>query len=121
MYDDVFDEISTYDYLIDQTTKDIGAFLQSDWEVSPSLTFLSGLRLDKHNLIDNLVFSPRLSLLYKYKANTQFRLSYGTGFRAPQAFDTDLHIAFAGGGVSRVQLSPELQPEKSQSLGQDQE
>jgi len=112
VYDDVFDEISTYNYLIDQTTKDIGAFLQSDWEVSPSLTFLSGLRLDKHNLIDNLVFSPRLSLLYKYKANTQFRLSYGTGFRAPQAFDTDLHIAFAGGGVSRISLSPNLIPEK---------
>ena len=115
MYDDVFDEISTYNYLIDQTTKDIGAFLQSDWEVLPSLTFLSGVRIDKHNLIDNLVFSPRLSLLYKYKANTQFRLSYGTGFRAPQAFDTDLHIAFAGGGVSRVSLSPNLIPEKSQS------
>ena len=115
VYDDVFDEISTYNYLIDQTTKDIGAFLQSDWEISPSLTFLSGVRLDKHNLIDNLVFSPRLSLLYKYKANTQFRLSYGTGFRAPQAFDTDLHIAFAGGGVSRVSLSPNLIPEKSKS------
>ena len=115
VHDDVFDEISTYNYLIDQTTKDIGVFLQSDWEVSPSLTFLSGVRLDKHNLIDNLVFSPRLSLLYKYKANTQFRLSYGTGFRAPQAFDTDLHIAFAGGGVSRVSLSPNLIPEKSQS------
>ena len=115
VYDDVFDEISTYNYLIDQTTKDIGAFLQSDWEVLPSLTFLSGVRIDKHNLIDNLVFSPRLSLLYKYKANTQFRLSYGTGFRAPQAFDTDLHIAFAGGGVSRVSLSPNLIPEKSQS------
>ena len=115
VYDDVFDEISTYTYLIDQTTKNFGAFLQSDWEVSPSLTFLSGVRMDKHNLIDNLVFNPRLSLLYKYKTNTQFRLSYGTGFRAPQAFDTDLHIAFAGGGVSRVSLSPDLIPEKSQS------
>ena len=115
VYDDVFDEISTYNYLIDQTTKDIGVFLQSDWEILPSFTFLSGVRIDKHNLIDNLVFSPRLSLLYKYKANTQFRLSYGTGFRAPQAFDTDLHIAFAGGGVSRVSLSPNLIPEKSKS------
>ncbi|MEE9438856.1 MAG: TonB-dependent receptor [Saprospiraceae bacterium] len=115
VYDDVFDEISTYNYLIDQTTKNFGAFLQSDWEISPSLTFLSGVRMDKHNLIDNLVFSPRLSILYKYKTSTQFRLSYGTGFRAPQAFDTDLHIAFAGGGVSRVSLSPDLIQEKSQS------
>lgn len=113
--DDVLDEISTYNYLIDQTTKDLGVFLQSDWEILPSLTLLSGVRMDKHNLVDELVFSPRASLLYKYKTNTQFRISYGTGFRAPQAFDTDLHIAFAGGGVSRVSLSPELIPEKSQS------
>ncbi|WP_241507263.1 TonB-dependent receptor [Aquimarina sediminis] len=113
--DDVLDEISSYNYLIDQTTKDLGVFLQSDWEILPSLTLLSGVRMDVHNLVDELVLSPRASLLYKYKTNTQFRISYGTGFRAPQAFDTDLHIAFAGGGVSRVSLSPELLPEKSQS------
>lgn len=43
-------------------------------------------------------------------------MSYGTGFRAPQAFDTDLHIAFAGGGVSRVRLDPNLKEERSQSI-----
>ncbi len=115
IYDDVFDKISSYNYLIDQTTKNFGAFLQSDWEISPSVTLLSGVRMDKHNLIDDLVFNPRFSLLYKHKTKTQFRLSYGTGFRAPQAFDTDLHIAFSGGGISRVLLSPDLIPEKSQS------
>ena len=115
VYDEVFDKIETYNYLIDQTTRNFGAFLQSDWELSPSFSLLSGVRMDQHNLIDHLVFNPRLSLLYKYKTNTQFRLSYGTGFRAPQAFDTDLHIAFAGGGISRVLLSPDLAPERSKS------
>jgi len=113
--DAVFDEISAYNYLIDQTTKDLGLFLQSDWELLPALTLLSGVRMDKHSLVDNLVFSPRVSLLYKYKTNTQFRFSFGTGFRAPQAFDADLHIAFAGGGISRVTLSPDLISEKSLS------
>lgn len=115
VYDEVFDKIGTYNYLIDQTTRNFGVFLQSDWELSPSFSLLSGVRMDQHNLIDHLVFNPRLSLLYKYKTNTQFRLSYGTGFRAPQAFDTDLHIAFAGGGISRVLLSPDLAPERSKS------
>lgn len=115
VHDEVFDKIGTYNYLIDQTTRNFGVFLQSDWELSPSFSFLSGVRMDQHNLIDHLVFNPRLSLLYKYKTNTQFRLSYGTGFRAPQAFDTDLHIAFAGGGISRVLLSPDLAPERSKS------
>lgn len=114
--DDVLDEIPAYSYLIDQKTKDFGVFLQSDWEISPSFTLLSGVRMDNHNLVDDLVFSPRASLLYTYKENTQIRVNYGTGFRAPQAFDTDLHIAFAGGGISRVQLSPDLMPEKSQSF-----
>jgi len=114
--DDVFDEISTYNYVVDQNTTDFGVFIQSDWELSPSTNILSGVRMDQHNFIDELVFSPRASFLYKHKSNTQFRINYGTGFRAPQAFDTDLHIAFAGGGVSRVSLSPNLKPEKSQSL-----
>jgi outer membrane receptor for ferrienterochelin and colicins len=114
--DDVFDEISTYNYLIDQNTTNFGLFLQSDWELSPTINLLSGVRMDKHNLVDNLVFSPRISILYKYNMNTQFRINYGTGFRAPQAFDTDLHIAFAGGGISRVLLSPNLKPEKSKSF-----
>lgn len=114
--DDVLDEIPAYNYNIDQTTKDFGVFLQSDWEISPAFTLLSGVRMDNHNLVDDLVFSPRASLLYTFKENTQVRMNYGSGFRAPQAFDTDLHIAFAGGGISRVILSPDLIPEKSQSF-----
>jgi outer membrane receptor for ferrienterochelin and colicins len=43
-------------------------------------------------------------------------LTWGTGFRAPQAFDADMHIAFAGGGVSRILLSPDLVEERSHSL-----
>ncbi len=116
VYDEVFDEISSYNYLIDQTTKDFGLFLQSDWEIVPSISLLSGVRMDKHNLVESPIFSPRASLLYKYKDFTQFRINYGAGFRAPQSFDTDLHIAFAGGGISRVGLSPDLESEKSQSM-----
>jgi len=114
--DDVYDEIPAYRYLVDQRTTDLGVFVQSDWEIVPSINLLSGMRVDKHNLVDDLIVSPRLSLFYKHNYNSQIRVNYGTGFRAPQAFDTDLHIAFAGGGVSRVILSPDLQSEKSQSL-----
>lgn len=116
VYDTVFDEITTYNYLINQTTRNVGAFVQNDWEVTENLNFLSGFRLDKHNLVNHTVFSPRLSLLYKLKETTQFRLGWGTGFRAPQAFDTDLHIAFAGGGISRISLDEDLIEERSNSF-----
>mgnify|MGYP006073982385 FL=1 len=116
LLDDVFDEIQAYNYLIDQTTHNVGLLAQSDWKLTQNLNLLVGVRMDKHNLVTQPVLSPRGSLLYTFKKNTQFRFSYGSGFRAPQAFDTDLHIAFSGGGISRVQLSPNLLPERSHSF-----
>ncbi|WP_347923134.1 TonB-dependent receptor [Pontimicrobium sp. SW4] len=114
--DDVFDEIEAYNYKIDQTTKTVAAFLQSDWEITPKLNLLSGVRADKHNLVNKVIFSPRFSLLYKPENNLQFRTTWSTGFRAPQAFDTDLHIAFAGGGISRITLADDLKEERSNSF-----
>ncbi len=115
LMDDVLDEISAYSYKIDQTTKNFATFLQSDWKITPTLNLLSGIRADYHNLVDNIIFSPRVSVLYKLKSNFQFRTTWSTGFRAPQAFDTDLHIAFAGGGISRISLSENLKEERSKS------
>lgn len=116
LVDDTFDEIVAYNYLVDQVTTDLGIFVQSDWEITPSINLLSGVRMDKHNLVDRLILSPRISLLYKFLDFAQLRASYGTGFRAPQAFDTDLHIAFSGGGISRVLLDENLKEETSESF-----
>lgn len=116
LHDDVFDEIKAYNYLINQTSINQGVFLQSDWQLSPTLNLLSGARLDKHNFVANPIISPRFSLMYKPKTTTQFRITWGKGFRAPQAFDTDMHIAFAGGGVSRISLANNLIEERSNSL-----
>ena len=110
--DDVMDEISTYNYLVDQKVVTQGVFFQSDWELTKSFNLLSGARFDKHSLLDNIVVSPRLSFLYKLRMETQF----STGFRAPQAFDTDLHMAFSGGGISRIILADDLKQERSKSL-----
>ncbi len=113
-YDMVDDEIKAYEYHLDQTTKNTGAFLQSDWSINRKLTLLTGLRADKHNMVDNMILSPRISLLYKQDF-WQFRSSWSTGFRAPQAFDADMHIAFSGGGIQRVVLAEDLKEERSQS------
>ena len=115
VYDDVFDTIPAYFYETDQTTGNAAAFLQSDWQVRPNLNILAGVRADKHNLVDRLIFSPRVSLLYRLKNYAQFRLTWGTGFRAPQAFDADMHIAFSGGGISRISLVDDLKEERSNS------
>ena len=54
--------------------------------------------------------------MYTPQKYTQFRFSWGRGFRAPQAFDADLHMAFAGGGISRITLSQDLIEERSDSF-----
>ncbi|MEX0987817.1 MAG: TonB-dependent receptor [Bacteroidales bacterium] len=116
LFDDVFDTIPAYNYEIDQVTSNAATYLQSDWKLNKALTLLTGVRLDKHNLVDHIILSPRVSLLYRLQNYMQFRLTWGTGFRAPQAFDADMHIAFAAGGVSRIILSPDLAEERSNSL-----
>lgn len=116
LVDDVLDVIDSYNYKIDQTTRNLGSFFQSDWEIKSKLNLLSGFRVDSNNLVDNLIVSPRFSLLYKSESNVQLRATWSTGFRAPQAFDTDLHIAFAGGGVSRFSLDDDLVEERSNSF-----
>ncbi|MFC2109023.1 TonB-dependent receptor domain-containing protein [Bacteroidota bacterium] len=114
--DDVLDVIDSYNYKIDQLTKNLGIFFQSDWEITKKSNLLTGLRIDKHNLLEKVIASPRISFLYKPFKKTQVRATWGTGFRAPQAFDTDLHIAFAGGGISRISLANNLKQERSNSF-----
>lgn len=115
-FDDIRDEITAYNYLIDQSARQLGIFVQSDWALTPSLTFLSGVRLSDHSHMANWKASPRIGFLLKPVERMQVRASYATGFRAAQAFDDDLHIAFAGGGISRIRLSPALKEETSNSF-----
>ena len=44
-----------------------------------------------------------------------FRAGYSSGYRAPQAYDEDLHVAAVGGNVSLITLDPNLRPEYSHS------
>lgn len=100
---------------LDQAVRIGGAFVQSEWKVN-QFTLLAGGRLDKHNLIDDPIFSPRLNVMYKPSDFLQVRTTYSTGFRAPQAYDEDLHITAVGGKRMKIVLAPGLKPEKSNSF-----
>ena len=114
--DRVTDSIPAYRFLVDQDLRDWGQFAQIEWFIHSRWRLLSGLRMDIHSMLKQPVWSPRLALLFKKENGWQWRLGYASGFRAPQAFDTDLHTAFAGGGVSRVTLDPRLRAEYSHSF-----
>lgn len=92
-----------------------GGFAQNEWKIN-NYTLLVGARLDKHNLIDNPIFSPRVNLLYKPSEKVQVRATYSTGFRAPQAYDEDLHVTAVNGEGTLISLASGLKPEKSNSF-----
>jgi len=114
--DNIIDVINAYEYSINQQTLNLAMYLQSFMEMSDKFNLLSGVRIDYHNIVKKIILNPRISILYKNSKNMQIRGTLSTGFRAPQAFDTDLHMAFAGGGVSRINISEDLKEEKSKSL-----
>ena len=89
-----------------------GGFFQSEW-AGRYLSLLAGLRMDKHNLIESLIVSPRINLLYKPNDAVQGRLTFSSGFRAPQAYDEDLHVAAVGGEKQKIVLADHLKEERS--------
>ena len=109
------DNMWGYDRVTDQTVRIASVYAQNEWK-NAHWGFLIGGRLDKHNLIKGVVFSPRANLRYNPTENINLRASYSYGFRAPQAFDEDLHIDNVGGTVSMIRLADDLTVEKSQSI-----
>lgn len=109
------DNMSGYGRVTEQTVRIVSAYAQNEWKNS-RWGILIGGRLDKHNLIDGLIFSPRANLRYNPTENINLRASNSYGFRAPQAFDEDLHIDNVGGTVSMIRLADDLRVEKSQSI-----
>ena len=113
--DAMHDKMWGYNRYIDQTVRIAGTFLQNEWK-NDRWSFLVGGRLDKHNLIDHVILSPRVNLRYNPTKDINLRAAYSVGFRAPQAFDEDLHIENVGGNVSMIQLAEDLREEKSRSF-----
>ena len=109
------DNMWGYNRTTDQTVRIVSAYAQNEWK-NDRWGILIGGRLDKHNLIDGLIFSPRANFRFNPSENINFRASYSYGFRAPQAFDEDLHIDNVGGTVSMIRLADDLKVEKSQSV-----
>ena len=114
-YDDLEDQMLGYDRIIAQKVHVESAFLQNEWK-NKQWSLLLGGRLDKHNMIQHVIFSPRANVRYNPTEDINFRLSYSSGFRAPQAFDEDLHVTAVGGDVAMIQISDDLKEEKSQSI-----
>ncbi len=104
-----------YNHDITQRVNIFSGYLQNEWR-NERWGFLVGARVDKHSLIDHAIISPRANIRYNPTSNINVRLSYSTGFRSPQAYDEDFHVAIVGGDRVVTVLAPDLKEESSQSV-----
>lgn len=114
-YNDLHDIYLGFGRDFKQSTDTKGLFMQNEWK-SEKLNFLIGFRADKHNLVKDLVFSPRANVRYSPTENVGLRLSYSSGYRAPQAYNEDLHVDAVNNQMVIITLNPNLKPEYSHSL-----
>ena len=129
VHNKVSDRMPGYNRSINQTVNTFGTYAQLQWKPADSWTFLAGGRLDPLSidgiyLLDNYDFSqikrmapfvPRFSVLKNLNSSLKLRVSYSQGYRAPQAFNEDLHIETVGGAALFTQLDQDLKTETSRS------
>lgn len=129
MFNAVQDQMPGYGRRIDQEVGTLAFLGHSEYRISERWEAQAGLRLDLIR-IDGLylleeegfrnernfnTLNPRLNVAYRPDAQSAFRAGLSRGFRAPQAFDEDLHIDLVGGEALFIRLSDDLRPESSLS------
>ncbi len=129
-YEKVRDKMAAYKRSNDQRVWNTGIYSQLDFHPMKRLKASIGARLDlvgingdyllgqtkDHTDYNTTELSPRMGLLYALSDHFRLRTSYARGFRAPQAFDEDLHVEQVGGEQSFIMLSKDLKPEHSNSF-----
>ena len=118
-YDYLFDDAFGYNLRTEQHVHNASVLAQGEFKFK-KWGFLVGGRLDNWYNASNKKFlcipSPRVTLRYNPTHDINLRATYGSGFRAPQAFDEDLHILIVGGDRTRIRLADDLKEERSHTF-----
>ena len=94
---------------------ELGVYAQEEFfltggEGHSDLRFSVGARVDKFGSIDGLIFSPRLSVIWKPGRNHSVRASFNRAFRAPSAINNYLDTMVVD-AIDLEPLFPDLPPE----------
>ena len=114
-YNQLRDQILGYDRNTLQKVHLGGGYVQNEWK-NKQWSILIGGRLEQHSLLEKPVFSPRANVRYTPIDPIILRVSYASGYRAPQIYEEDLHVGAVGGEVSLITLDENLKPEYSHSV-----
>lgn len=103
------------DPILDESYDNWGTFVLHEWDPSDRWTLVSGLRADYPSLLEKVIVSPRIASRYALNDSLAWRVSYSTGFRAPEVFDEDFHIEILE-DPTRTRNAPDLREERSRSV-----
>ena len=67
----------------DDDTNEYGIYLQSETRFTDQVSLMLAGRLDEHDRLDNVVFSPRAALVLKPNPENTFRFTYNRAFNTP--------------------------------------
>lgn len=86
-------------YEDDDGTTELGAYLQSQTEVTDRLELVLAGRVDTHSALPEPVFSPRAALVFRPREGQSFRASYNRAFSTPSSLNQFLDLGSALPGV----------------------
>ncbi len=99
---------------MEQDVRIASAFVQNEWKMNV-LTMLVWRRPGQTQPDRQAYFQPPRQPALQAADDFQARLTYSTGFRAPQAYDEDLHVTAVGGKGVQIKLADNLSEERSSS------
>ncbi len=79
----------------DDIIDEVGGYLHSETALTETLDLVAALRIDHHNRLEDLVFSPRAALSLTPRENQNFRLTFNRAFSTPTTNNLFLDIVAA--------------------------
>lgn len=69
----------------DDNILEVGGYIQSETELSPMFDLVLALRADYHDVVDDVLWSPRAAAVFKPTQEHSFRLTYNRAFSQPSS------------------------------------
>lgn len=88
-------------YEDDDGTTELGAYLQSQTDLTDRLELVLAGRVDKHSALPDIVFSPRAAIVFRPREGQSFRASYNRAFSTPSSLNQFLDLGSALPGVDQ--------------------
>jgi len=98
-------------YEDEDDTTEIGAYVQSETELSPRFRLVAAGRVDDHSALPDAIFSPRVAVVFTPSEEHSFRATYNRAFSTPSSLNQflDLGTAIPSEGAARLGYSVRVQ------------